>query len=174
MAYNYGFPATYQPFNPYAQQFAQQMFPAQQMQPQQMQQQPQPAQAPQQGQPQQIQNGGFVSVRSRAEAQGYPVAPGNSVTFKDETAPFVYVKTMGFSSLDRPTFEAFRLVKEDAEPAPAPENVSRETIDLSAYATKKELSDLASVVAHHRDEIEKLTAAAKKPVSRKKEASDDE
>lgn len=63
--------------------------------------------------PQQIQNGGFVSVRSIAEAQNYPVAHGNSITFKDESAPYVYVKTMGFSQLDRPTFEVFRLVKEE-------------------------------------------------------------
>ena len=67
----------------------------------------------QQQQPMQIQNGGFISVRGEAEARNYPVAPGNSVTFKDETAPYVYTKTMGFSQLDRPTFEKYRLVKED-------------------------------------------------------------
>jgi hypothetical protein len=66
----------------------------------------------------QIQNGGFVSVRSIAEAQNYPVAPGNSVTFKDENAPYVYTKTMGFSQLDRPTFEVFRLVKEELSQTP--------------------------------------------------------
>lgn len=65
-------------------------------------------------QPQQntIQNGGFVSVRSEDEARNYPVALGNSVTFKDETAPYIYTKTMGFSQLDRPTFERYKLVKE--------------------------------------------------------------
>ena len=63
-------------------------------------------------QPQQIQNAGLVSVRGVNEARNYPVAPGNSVTFKDETAPYIYTKTMGFSQLDRPTFEVFRLVKE--------------------------------------------------------------
>lgn len=61
----------------------------------------------------QIQNGGLVSVRNITEAQNYPVAPGNSVTFKDENAPYVYTKTMGFSQLDRPIFEVFRLVKEE-------------------------------------------------------------
>ena len=67
----------------------------------------------QQQQPMQIQNGGFISVRGETEARNYPVAPGNSVTFKDELAPYVYTKTMGFSQLDRPTFEKYRLVKED-------------------------------------------------------------
>lgn len=64
----------------------------------------------------QIQNGGLVSVRSMIEARNYPVAAGNSVTFKDENAPYVYTKTMGFSPLDRPIFEVFRLVKEDMTP----------------------------------------------------------
>lgn len=61
----------------------------------------------------QIQNGGFVSVRNEAEARSYPVAPGNSITFKDETSPYVYTKTMGFSQLDRPIFEKYKLVKEE-------------------------------------------------------------
>lgn len=64
-------------------------------------------------QPQQIQNGGLVSVRNISEARNYPVAAGNSVTFKDENSPYIYTKTMGFSQLDRPIFEVFRLVKED-------------------------------------------------------------
>lgn len=64
-------------------------------------------------QPQQIQNGGFVSVRSEDEAKNYPVAQGTSVTFKNETAPYIYTKTMGFSQLDRPMFEKYKLVKED-------------------------------------------------------------
>lgn len=73
------------------------------------------AQMPVQNQTAQIQSGGFISVHSEAEARNYPVAHGNSITFKDENAPYVYVKTMGFSQLDRPTFERFKLVKEDAE-----------------------------------------------------------
>ena len=64
----------------------------------------------------QIQNGGFVTVRSEDEAKNYPVAQGTSVTFKNETAPYIYTKTMGFSQLDRPVFDKFKLVKEDAQP----------------------------------------------------------
>lgn len=63
----------------------------------------------------QIQNGGFVMVRSELEARNYPVAFGNSVTFKDETAPYIYSKTMGFSQLDRPIFEKYKLVKEETK-----------------------------------------------------------
>ena len=82
-------------------------------------------------QPMQIQNGGFVSVRSETEARNYPVAYGNSVTFKDETAPYVYTKTMGFSQLDRPVFEKYKLVKEDAqEPILAGENKQAENLPI--------------------------------------------
>lgn len=59
----------------------------------------------------QVQNTGLVSVRSMEEAYNYPVAPGNSITFKDETQPFVYTKTKGFSPLEQPVFEKYRLVK---------------------------------------------------------------
>lgn len=91
-----------------------------------------------QPQPMQIQNGGFVSVRSAQEAFNYPVALGNSVTFKDETAPFIYVKTRGFSQLEEPIFEQFQLVKVDntqkaADPA---QTTSAE------YALKSDLSAL--------------------------------
>lgn len=71
-------------------------------------------QNPLQAQPQ-IQNGGFIPVRNENEARSYPVAFGNSVTFKDESAPYIYTKTMGFSQLDTPKFEKYRLVKEEAQ-----------------------------------------------------------
>lgn len=71
-------------------------------------------------QPQQIQSGGFVSVRSIEEAYNYPVAPGNSITFKDENSPYVYTKTKGFSPLEQPVFERYRLVKEEDAPRTAP------------------------------------------------------
>ena len=63
----------------------------------------------------QIQNGGFVMVKDINEAMNYPVAPGNSVTFKNENLPYIYTKTLGFSQLDQPIFEVFKLVKEDNE-----------------------------------------------------------
>ena len=64
---------------------------------------------------QQIQNGGFIPVPNEAFARNYPVAYGNSVTFKDESAPYIYTKTMGFSQLEQPVFEKYRLIKEDLE-----------------------------------------------------------
>ena len=86
-----------------------------------------------------IQNGGFVSVRSEIEARNYPVAPGNSVTFIDENAPYCYTKTMGFSQLDRPRFEKFRLVKEEEAAQPMQSSADAPKVD---YALKSELLTL--------------------------------
>ena len=69
---------------------------------------------------QHIQSFGFTPVHGEDEARNYPVAPGNSVTLKDESSPFIYVKTMGFSPFDKPIFEKFRLVKEEATAIAAP------------------------------------------------------
>ena len=175
MAYSNYFPTTYQPNyygqpNPYYQQMQQQ---AQQ----QAQQQSQPVTNFNQ-QPQAIQQSGFVLVQSEQEARAYPVAPGNSITFKDETAPFCYVKTMGFNQLDRPTFERYRLVKEDspvaAQNAPTIEDSTEGSKD-TAYALK---SDLTAIWSELDALKEKVKAQAEKKPAKKKvievEAEEDE
>lgn len=103
----------------------------------------------------QIQNGGFVSVRSAQEAFNYPVALGNSVTFKDETAPYIYVKTRGFSQLEEPVFEQFQLVKVDnsqkvAEPG---QTTSAE------YALKSDLSALQEEINLLKKKVSELKLA---------------
>lgn len=113
---------------------------------------------------QQIQNGGFVSVHNENEARNYPIAPGNSVTFKDENAPYVYTKTQGFSQLDRPVFEKYRLVKEEeyqpqqmAQNTPTSAENTKQANNID-YALKSDLRALW-------DEIEAL----KKQIPKSKE-----
>jgi len=128
-----------------------------------------------QAQPQQIQNGGFVSIRGESEARNYPIAVGTSITFKDETAPYIYTKTMGFSQLDTPRFEKFRLVKEDAPVinADAPKSDDKkEGIDLSIYATKSELEALEERIQALADDMEDLRT--KKATSKKKEVNEND
>ncbi len=79
----------------------------------QMNQVPQmPTQNPNQG------RSDFVVVRSEDEARNYPVAFGNTVTFKHESEPYMYTKTMGVSQLDRPIFERYKLIKEQIPETP--------------------------------------------------------
>lgn len=123
MAYNNGFPMNYPQFYP---------------------QQIQPIQQSQQN-VQQIQNGGFIPVPSEDVARNYPVAPGNSVTFKNENAPYVYTKTMGFSQLDRPIFEKYKLVREEDT---LPQTESTKECKCS--------TDLENIKIQLNDEVEKL------------------
>ena len=152
MAYNY-YPNYYQPMYP-------QIQPTYQQQPQMQAPQTQPVQQPVQPQ---IQNGGFVSVRSEQEARNYPIAPGNSVTFLDENAPYCYTKTMGFSQLDRPRFEKYRLVKEEETQA---QNVpisgeNMQGVNNIDYALKSDLQALQGTLTQEiqilKAQIENLT-----------------
>lgn len=151
------FPVNYQYYQPNYQQ----MMP----QPQNMQ-----AQQVQQAQPT-VQQNGFVRVQSENDARMYPVAPGNSVTFIDDNAPYCYVKTMDMSQLDRPKFEKYRLVKEEDAPvlrqnAPKTDKSTSEGKD-TAYALKTDLDAIWS-------EIKALKNKSNKETVKKQENEDNE
>ena len=124
----------------------------------------------------------LVSVRSESEAMSYPIAPGNSITFKDETAPYVYTKTMGLSPLDQPKFEKYRLVKEDDGAQPVDDTnspVDNPAIDLSKYALASDLDAYRADIDAIKADIETFRGdlygiAGKKKNSVKKEAVTDE
>ena len=159
MAYNY-YPNYYQPMYP-------QIQPTYQQQPQMQAPQTQPVQQPVQPQ---IQNGGFISVRSEQEARSYPIAPGNSVTFKDENMPYVYVKTMGFSQLDSPNFEKFRLVKEEEVQAQQPTSGENRQTNNIDYALKTDVVALQTAFATEIETLKKRIAE----LTKKKEVESDE
>ena len=126
-------------------------------------------QMPTQGQPQmqaqaqnQMQTNGLISVHNEQEARNYPIAVGNSITFKDENAPYIYTKTMGFSQLDRPKFDKYRLVKEDTEP-------QKEVLSVEADNTA--LDELKADIEDMRGEIEALK---KKLAPKRKPKEEDE
>lgn len=178
--YNNGFPVGYQPYGGYYPQYPQQFMTAQSPQAQTVptqQVQPMPTQ-PQM----QIQNGGFIQVHNEMEARNYPIAPGNSVTFKDENAPYVYTKTMGFSQLDRPIFERYRLVKEEIPQETQNSYVadySNQTTNNAAYALKSDVEALDGTYRTLREEIDAIKSAVdsiatKKPVGKPKKEENKE
>ena len=145
MAFNY-YPNNYNPYINAYQPYQQNL--------QQMQPQAQTVQQPQ------IQNGGFISVRSAQEAFNYPVALGNSVTFKDETAPYIYVKTRGFSQLEEPVFERYQRVKvenqqKSAETVPITNEVEQK-FDINNYALKSDLEALQSEINFLKKKVSDL------------------
>lgn len=175
MAYNNGFPMNYQYYQPMPQPYIPQGMPMPQANQQMQAQQPAQPQYP-------IVQGGFVRVRDENEARMYPVAPGNSVTFINENAPFCYTKTVNMGQLDRPVFEKYRLVKEDDAPAAteAPQKpVEAPAVDLSEYAMKADLDAFRAEIGAIRADVESFRGdlygiAGKKQNARKKEAATDE
>ena len=174
--YNNGYPMNF----PYYQQPVMQQ-PLQMMPQQMQQQQTQQAINTQQNQYPPVQSG-FVRVRNENEARLYPVAPGCSVTFIDESAPFCYAKTVNASQLDRPIFEKYRLVKEDDAPAPveAPQKpIEMSMPDLSKYAMKTDVDAFRADLDAFRADIEAFRSdlyglAGKKKTTTKKEVAVDE
>ena len=105
----------------------------------------------------------FIPVKNMEEAKNYPVAPGNCVTFKDENAPYIYTKTMGFSQFDRPQFEKIRLVKETEtieEPivqehnTPVAPQIDIES-EVSGSSAVKEINDVLSTLTDEMESVHK-------------------
>ena len=170
MAYN-SYYNPYQVYNPYQYQQNYQQPIQSNIQPS-FQQSQQPIQ-------QQIQNGGFVSVHNENEARNYPIAPGNSVTFKDENAPYVYTKTQGFSQLDRPVFEKYRLVKEeDYQPQQIAQNavVSNENTqqtNIIEYAKKDEITALWDEIEAIKNKFAEFAKMPKEKVEKSEVKTDE-
>lgn len=99
---------------------------------------------------------GFVVMPTEQDAMKYPIAPGNSITFKIENQPIMIEKTMGFSQFDSPVVKRYRIVEEDAPaPEPSPE-----------FALKDDIDRIES-------EIEKIRALLPKRTVKKKEEDDE-
>lgn len=122
----------------------------------------------------QIQNGGFVSVRCEDEARNYPIELGKSITFKDEALPYIYTKTMGFSQLDRPIFEKYRLVKENGSVASSEahtDTIKDNAVNVSTYAEKSEIEAIRKEI----DSLwESVNSLAEKKSTKKKEVIENE
>lgn len=137
---------------------------------QQMYQQPMQFQQTQQqsgGQNMQIQNGGYVTVRNEEQARNYPVAPGSSLTFFNETEPYCYKKTMSFSPLDHPVFERYKIVKEEiAEAEPVPEQ-------MPDPEWRDEIDSIYARIAAMEEELKAIKAKPRTATKRKEDAKDD-
>ena len=103
----------------------------------------------------QVTNNGLVPVPSEMVARNYPVGYGQSVSFKDENAPYLYTKTMGFSQLDAPRFEKYRLVKEEAEtPVKTPQ--ADDTVKLSSDELEAKIKAVQSEIEAIKKDIDVL------------------
>lgn len=117
--------------------------------------------APINNMPQSMNNVGFVRVQSEEEARRYPVAPGGSVTFIDENAPYCYTKSVDMSQLDRPIFKKFRLVEESGNEATEQTNETSKTeqapkINFDDFVKCKDFENIQLEYQKLKSKVEKI------------------
>ena len=119
---------------------------------------------------QQIQNSGFISVPSEEIVNTYPVAPGNCVTFKIEGKPIVMEKSMGFSQLESPKIERYRLVKEELKSAQIePQTQKLDYLPVEEF--KAEIERIWSEIEGMKNDLNKPDVP-KKSTKRKEDGDD--
>lgn len=112
-------------------------------------------QQPQQMPQQMVRTSEFIPVPNEDVARNYPVAPGSSINFKNENAPYIYTKTMGISQFDQPVFKRYKLVEEASDLAlEAPK--TQEPINVSDYVKKHEFESFRSRLDRLEEEVESL------------------
>ena len=101
----------------------------------------------------------FIRVQSETQAREWNVAPGNSVTFVDDNAPYCYTKSMGMSQFDAPVFKRFRLVEEPPQSVQVtPQSPSEpQEVNLPEYITKAEFEALETLVNDIQSKVKELT-----------------
>lgn len=136
MAYNNGFPMTYQQMYP---QYVPSSF-----QPQMMQQQPQMTQ--------QVNDTGILWVQGEAGAKSWAVAPGKSVMLMDSESNTFYIKSSDNSGMPMPLriFDYTERTNQSTQPVNV---IQHEQIDTSQFITKEELEKRLSEFVQ-RSEVE--------------------
>jgi hypothetical protein len=94
--------------------------------------------------------GFFVPVANENVARNYPVGYGNTVIFKDENSPRMYVKAMGYSQLESPIFEKY--VRE--EDKPISDDVNEKANTLSYDDLKAEIDGVKGDIKWLKDRIQ--------------------
>lgn len=135
MAYNNGFPMTYQQMYP---QYVPSSF-----QPQMMQQQPQMTQP--------VNDTGILWVQGEAGAKSWAVAPGKSVMLMDSESNTFYIKSSDSSGMPMP-LRIFDYTERTQSTQPV-NTIQHEQIDTSQFITKEELEKRLSEFVQ-RSEVE--------------------
>lgn len=140
MAYNNGFPMTYQQMYP--------QYVASSFQPQMTQQQPQMMQQP-------VSDNGILWVQGEAGAKSWAVAPGKSVMLMDSESNTFYIKSSDQSGMPMP-LRIFDYTERNSQPPTQPQVVQHQEIDTSQFVTwdalDAKLNEMLAVKKEHRRE----------------------
>lgn len=136
MAYNNGFPASYQP-----------MYYQPQYQPQYQQQ-----------------NTGVIWVQGEAAARSYLMAPNTTLPLWDSESNTIFLKTTDAAGM--PSMKILDYTIRNQTPVNAPVAASPVQVEnASTYATKADLEALAGQLGTLRAELDSITARRKKEVA---------
>ena len=162
------YPATYQPYVQYVQQYQQPQFQSTAMVP--------AAQSNQQQTPVMSQNS-IVWINDERDALSYPIAPNNAVALWEISGKRIYVKSA--DATGKPTIKTYDLVEHvDAEVVDNPKELPYAMKDdLSAVVAA--LKELSGVVSSIRGDVDGMKndfygVVGKKKVAKKTEALDDD
>lgn len=92
----------------------------------------------------------FVPVANEDVAKNYPVGYGNTVIFRDENSPRIYVKAMGYSQLESPIFEKY--VRESEKELKS-DDVKEKANTLSYDDLKAEIDDIRGQIKGIKDRL---------------------
>ena len=104
----------------------------------------------------QIQNGGFVRVKSEKDVLDYPLAPGYTMTFIDEGATHCYTKTMGFNQFEKAKIDKYRLVKESVDETPVANALTNDSSNLVRFALKADLEAFSGKIEGFEKELAEM------------------
>lgn len=145
MAYNNGFPMTYQQMYPQYN-----YVPQQQLSQPVVQQQPQVVQQPQT-------DTGILWVQGEAGAKSWAIAPGKSVMLMDSESNTFYIKSSDNSGMPMP-LRIFDYTERTSQPQTQPQVVSHAEIDTSQFVTREELeaklNEFLNKKEHRREKVD--------------------
>lgn len=104
---------------------------------------------------------GFVRVQSEEQAREWKVAPGNSVTFINDTAPYCYTKSMGLSQFDTPVFRKFRLEEEAVTEARKSPNLEQSEKEYN-YLTPDDIEPIKAKIKQIEAFMEEIRKEGRK------------
>lgn len=182
MAYNNGFPVTYQPmyYQPQMQMPQQMGQPMPAQMPQQVQQQPQPQPMPQ--------NNNLIWVQGEAGAKSYLVAPNTTVQLWDSESQRIFLKSADGAGM--PSMKILHYTIEETPSVTIPKAVSGPSQPVSnlggEFVSREDQEALKAQIRAYKDEMDSMRAemesfkndlygiaGKKSATSRKKEAENE-
>ena len=110
----------------------------------------QPYQQPQQ-------QSSLIHVQTEQQAREWSVAPGCSVMFIDDNAPYIYTKSAGSSQLEPSIFKKFK-VSEIGQEAPQNQAPAPGGVDIPEYVERAEFEAFLSEFEAIKSIVKELTA----------------